>query len=117
MKLTSAAPFPLPESYINLLANSDGGEGPLCVQPDWLILYSAEEVTEIETSETFNGFFPGYFVIGGNGGGEAIALTQDKDGNEKVVFFDMANIDLEENVEELAPSFEELISLIEDLED
>jgi hypothetical protein len=30
-RLASADPFPLPESYIEFLAYSDGGEGPLSV--------------------------------------------------------------------------------------
>ena len=114
MNLGATAPVPLPESYVKFLTDSNGGEGPLCVQPDWLILYTAEEVAGIETKGTFHEFFPNHFVIGSNGGGEGIALIAGKSGVEKVVYFDMTNSNLEESVVPLAPSFEGLISLFKD---
>ena len=111
-RLQSASPVRLPPSYLDLLAFSDGGEGPLPVQPLNLCLYSAAEVIEIEREGSFHEFFPGLLVIGGNGGGEAIAL--DIRGAEPwpVVYFDMTNIDLEESVELLAPDFDALLDII-----
>ena len=41
--LKSLAPVDLPESYYSLLTFSNGGEGPLAVQPMWFQLYPAEE--------------------------------------------------------------------------
>lgn len=57
-RLASASPFPLPESYLESLAYSNGGEGPLSVQPGWLILDPAETVVETETCGNFHDFFP-----------------------------------------------------------
>lgn len=114
-RLAWIAPFPLPESYLDFLAYSDGGEGPLGVEPRWLVLDPIETVVGTETSGTFHEFFPNHFVIGSNGAGEAIALTKGKGGKAKVVYFDMTNTDLGESVVELATSFEELTALIENL--
>jgi hypothetical protein len=52
------------------------------------------------------------FVIGGNGGGEAVAL--DLRGTEPypLVAFDMSNVDLSESVRTIAPSFDEALKLI-----
>lgn len=46
-ELKSVAPTVLPDSYFALLAFSNGGEGPLPVQPFWFQLYPAEEATRI----------------------------------------------------------------------
>ncbi|CUH62517.1 SMI1 / KNR4 family protein [Thalassovita autumnalis] len=115
-KVASVSPFPLPESYLEFLSNSNGGEGALGVSPDWLILFPAEEVAEIEENATFHEFFKGYFVIGGSGGGDAIALTANTEGQVNVVAFDMTNIDLKESVVLLAPTFDALIEMLEDRE-
>ena len=111
--LASIAPAPLSDSYPNFLANSNGGDGPLIVQPYWLMLYPAVEVMEIETDGTFHEFFPGYFVIGSNGAGEAIAFDLREGMAGAIIYFDMTNIDLAESVQPLAKSFSELLELIE----
>jgi hypothetical protein len=111
-QLKSVAPIELPESYLSFLSQSNGGEGPLPVQPYWLQLYSAEEVIEIEKSETFHAFFPGFFVIGGNGSGEAIALDFRAAEPYPLVAFDMTNSSLAESVRLVAKSFDEAMDLI-----
>ena len=110
-KLRDVAPVPLSESYFSLLSFSNGGEGPLPVQPLWLCLYSAEEVIHFHQQGTFKEFFDGVFVIGGNGGGEAVAfdLTSKP---YPVVSFDMTNINIDESVRPIAHNFEALLDLI-----
>ncbi|MEM7215331.1 MAG: SMI1/KNR4 family protein [Pseudomonadota bacterium] len=114
--LIASAPILLPESYLSFLSHCNGGQGPLNSQPMWLCLYPAEEVAEIERDGTFHEYFPCNFVIGGSCGGDAIALNVSNIGTVQVVRFDMTNIDLEESVQPVAPSFEELIALIGNLE-
>lgn len=111
-QLKAVAPVPLPQGYLSFLLFSNGGEGPLPVQPFWICLYPAEEVMQIEQNGTFREFFPELFVIGGNGGGEAIAL--DLRGTEPypLVAFDMINIDLSESVQTIAASFDAALELI-----
>lgn len=109
--LRSVAPIPLPEAYVSLLAFSNGGEGPLPDQPCYFCLYPALEVAQIEREGAFHEFFPGLFVIGGNGGGEAVAIDTAEVGY-RIVHFDMVNIDLGESVEPLAANFDAFVELI-----
>jgi hypothetical protein len=110
--LKSVAPADLPESYYALLSFSNGGEGPLAVQPFWLCLYPAEEVVQIERDGTFKEFFENLFVIGGNGGGEAVAFDLREGKPYPIVAFDMINTDLPESVQLIAPSFDAALELI-----
>jgi hypothetical protein len=111
-RLRAIEPAPLPESYLRLLSYSNGGEGPLPVMPFNLCLYPAEEVVQIEEAGHFKKFYPGFFVIGGNGGGEAVALDFRGDAPHPLVCFDMVNANLEESVLVIAPSFDAAIELI-----
>lgn len=110
--LKNAVSFELPDSYLALLRWSDGGEGPLPVQPLWLVLYPAAEVVQIESEGAFKEFFGGLFVVGGNGGGEAIALDCRGESPFPVVCFDMTNIDLNESIWPIAASFDDALALI-----
>ena len=109
--LRFAAPPKLPTAYFDLLAFSNGGEAPLAVQPYWFVLYPAAEAQGIWESSEYAEHFPGLFVFGSNGGGEAIAFDLATTAS-RVVFFDMTNIDMEESVVELAPSMADFIALI-----
>jgi hypothetical protein len=111
-QLKVAAPCSLPESYLSLLSLSNGGEGPLPVQPWWLCLYPAEEVVQIEQAGTFREFFSKLFVIGGNGGGEAVALDLRGVQPYPLVTFDMINTVLQESVLIIAPSFDAALYLL-----
>lgn len=111
--LKSIASVALPESYYSLLSFSNGGEGPLAVRPFWLCLYAAEEVLQIQRDGTFREFFEGLLVIGGNGGGEAVAFDlRESEQPYPLVAFDMTNIDLSESVLPIAPSFDAAMELI-----
>ena len=59
-----------------------------------------------------NEFFPGFLVIGSNGGGEYVAF--DMRGSEPwpVVSLDMTNIDLTESVQLIAEDFDTFLSLV-----
>ena len=111
-KLVEQAPVELPGAYLDLLRHSNGGEGPLPVQPLNLCLYPAEEAIQIETEGTFKEYFPGFFVIGGNGGGEAIAIDIRHSAPWPVICFDMTNIFLEESVQPVAPDFDAFVKMI-----
>jgi len=53
--------------------------------------------------------FPGYFVFGGSGGGEYIAVEID---TGKIVALDSTNNNLEESVLVIASTFSEFLGLI-----
>ncbi|ODU19816.1 MAG: hypothetical protein ABS87_13000 [Sphingomonas sp. SCN 67-18] len=110
--LASVAPTGFPVRLIELLRVTDGGEGPLPVQPLWFCLYPAAEIAQIERDGTFKEFFPSLFVVGGNGGGEAVAIDLREPTTAPVVSFDMTNIDLKESVRHIANDFEAFVDLI-----
>ena len=110
--LRTVAPPGLPEDYYAFLKSHNGLEGEIESRPYWLQLYPADEVARIERQGTFQDFFPGLFVIGGNGGGEAIAFDLRNGAPYPLVFFDMVNIDLDESIVMLAVSFEALGEMV-----
>ena len=111
--LVAVAGGVLPEDHLSFLRVSNGGEGPLSVQPFWLVLDPAAEVARTLRESTFGAFFPDLLVIGSNGAGEAIAFDLPPGATASVVFFDMTDIDLSESVQPLAASFTDLLSLVE----
>ena len=102
----------LPSEYLELLAYSNGGEGPLAASPFNLCLFSAEEATKLKKEGTYDEFFPGFFMFGGSGGGEYIAFDLRAIEPWPVVAIDMTNIDLAESVEFIAKTFNDFLSLV-----
>jgi SMI1 / KNR4 family (SUKH-1) len=111
-RLCKAAPRPLPDSYLSLLKKTNGGEGPLARQPYFLQLDSAETVTDTALNKRHEEYFPEFFMIGSNGGGEFIAMDMRELGQMPIVAVDMTNINLEESVLPIAPDFDIFIELI-----
>ncbi len=110
--LIAASANPLPDDYLSYLNFSNGGEGPLSIDPLWLVLDSAAFVAHSLIEGTFAEFFPGLVVIGSNGAGEAIAFDFRQGVATRIVYFDMTNIDLTESIQHLAASFTDLMSLV-----
>lgn len=89
-KLRQSAPASLPESYMRLLAFSDGGEGPLPVSPYNLCLYSSDEVLDgIRMNNFGQADLEGLLIFGGNGGGEYLAFDLSVQAPWPVVTVDM----------------------------
>jgi len=65
-------PKDIPQEYLELLTITNGGEG--FIGEEYLILYKAEELLQMNSDYNVNEFVPGIFLIGTNGGSEAIAL-------------------------------------------
>lgn len=111
-RLQDTAGFVLPHTYLKFLTYSNGGEGPLQVQPFYLCLNSAEEVVEIVEEGLLEECFPGLFVIGTNGAGEGIAIDPNSTPPFAVVYFDMTNANLDESIQALAADFDGLVGLV-----
>jgi hypothetical protein len=77
-----ALPKPLPDSYITFLARSNGGEGFIGERYVWL--WKAEELMTRNRGYKVAEFFPNFFFIGTDGGGEAYAF--DISGGDETVF-------------------------------
>jgi len=65
-------PHRLPEEYIEVLKQFNGGEGD--IGEEYLVLHSAQELQEINDDIEIAQFDKDIFIIGSNGGGEFIAL-------------------------------------------
>ena len=102
----------LPNEYLKFLAWSNGGEGPLLVQPYTLCLDSAEEVLRQWQEGQYREYFPSFLVIGSNGAGEYVAFDLRHSLMRAVVALDMTNIDLSESVLPIAQDFASLLELI-----
>jgi hypothetical protein len=70
--LSAALPKSLPDSYMAFLARSNGGEGWVGEQYVWL--WKAEELMTHYRGYRVAEFFPNFFFVGTDGGGEAYAF-------------------------------------------
>lgn len=102
----------LPDEYMAFLAFSNGGEGPLSVAPGYIVVDSAEDAISQKERKTFDEFFPGFFMFGGNGAGELLAFDLRGAKPWPVVMIDMTNIDLKESVVRVTEDFSHLLSHI-----
>lgn len=64
----------LPEDYFSFFEYSNGGEGPLLIEPGWFCLWPAEEVIILNLDYGVDKWLPGFVGFGSNGGGELFAF-------------------------------------------
>lgn len=102
--LIAALRKPLPDSYLAFLARSNGGEGFVGERYVWL--WKAEELMANQTGYRAAEFFPKFFFIGTDGGGEAYAF--DTSNNDARVF-DVPFIGRTTDARLIADSFEALL--------
>jgi hypothetical protein len=89
-ELRKSAPRRIPGEYFALLSSRDGGEGPLPVQPYNCCLDDvATLLANLEDAWHQGWLNQRLFVVGGNGGGELIALDLRTPGEVPVVSVDM----------------------------
>lgn len=109
--LRAAAPRGLPERYVDLLASSNGGEGPLRVNPFHLQLDAAAVVVETINSDNHGqADLQGFMIFGSNGGGEYLAFDTREVAPWPIVMIDMvAGVG---SAEVVAPDFDSFYGLI-----
>lgn len=101
----------LPSSYYKLLSVSDGGEGPLPVNPFNLCLDASKQVIEgIRTRNFGQQDLDGFIVFGGNGGGEYLAFDIRGPSPWPVVTIDMSVGSA--SAEQVAPDFDMFAEMI-----
>ena len=111
-RLRNIAGISLPQNYLAFLAWSNGGEGPLGIEPGYIVIDSAEDAATQKEQKLFEEFFSGFFMFGGNGGGELLAFDLRADEPWPIVMIDMTNIDLKESVVRIADNFHDLLKHI-----
>jgi hypothetical protein len=110
-ELRQVAPVELPASYYQLLAFSDGGEGPLPLNPFNLCLDASNQVTEaIRTKNYGQPDLAGFIVFGGNGGGELLAFDVRGAAPWPIVTIDL--VVGAASAEQVAPDFDAFMELI-----
>lgn len=110
-ELRSIVPVDLPLSYLRLVSFSNGGEGPLSVQPYNLCLDSVEEVIQrIRTRNYGQEDFDGFVIFGGSGGGEYLAFDTRGPKPWPIVCMDM--VAGSRSARSIAADFDEFIALI-----
>ena len=72
INLKSKLPTKIPLDYFNFISLYNGGEG--FIGEEYLKLYKIEELLHINEDYSVDEFAPDIFIIGTNGGGEAIAF-------------------------------------------
>lgn len=109
--LRQRVPAVLPGDYFDLLVQSDGGEGPLPVQPLYCVLDDAETMVSNLSQDWHREWVAqGVFVIGGNGSGEFVALDLRTPGVTPVVAIDMV-VGLD-SIQKIADSVARLADLL-----
>lgn len=89
-RLRTVAPDDLPKRYLDLLAFSNGGEGPLAIEPYNLCLDSAMTVADTISSDNHGqADLEGFLIFGSNGGGEYLAFDTRRRIPWSVVTIDM----------------------------
>ena len=110
-RLRMAAPRDLPKRHLDLLAFSDGGEGPLPRPPYNLCLDAAGTVAETVESKNHGQLdLQGFVIIGGNGGSEYVAFDTRSGTSWPVVTIDM--VAGGSSAEVIASDFDTLYDLI-----
>jgi hypothetical protein len=87
-QLRARCPVRLPPPYYEFLECSNGGGGPLPVQPLWFELWKAKEVLPHNEGYRREEFYPDLFLIGSSGGGCLIAFALAGDSPNSVVSMD-----------------------------
>lgn len=103
--LRMVAPGTLPARFLDLLAFSNGGEGPLSVNPHNFCLDSAMTIAEMIDSENHGqADLHGFLIFGGNGGGEYLAFDTRHGAPWPIVAIDM--VAGGDSAEIIAPDFD-----------
>jgi len=110
-RLTNTSPFPIPELLLDLLSQTNGGEGDLALPPRYFILDTVDEIIDGLNDEFLKKEFSHFLFFGGNGGLERIAFDLHKDTQSpRIVMIDP--IAGPESAETIAHSIEVFITTI-----
>ncbi|GAA5145201.1 hypothetical protein GCM10023213_36460 [Prosthecobacter algae] len=107
--LAAATPFPLPEAYLDWLRRGNGGDGPISLDPGWLVCWCAEDVPVANAEYGVPFLAPGFWAFGSNGREELLAFDF-RSSPAAIVMLPLEGLAAEEAIR-LAPSFEDFLEL------
>jgi hypothetical protein len=110
-RLREGCSVSLPAEYLDLLAESNGGEGDLGLEPMWISFWPAEEVLSLNADYEVAQCLPGFFGFASNGGGELIAFDMRGKAPNPIVMVPFIPMRFD-HVVQICSSFEELKKLI-----
>jgi hypothetical protein len=96
----------LPDAYLAQVRQDDGAEGDLAVQPGWIALWPAADVTCHNAGYQVSERLSGFLGFGSNGGGELLAFDT-RAQPWRVCMIPFIPMDESEAIE-IAPDFETL---------
>jgi hypothetical protein len=73
-EFSSKVNFKLPQGYLEFMSNSNGAEGQLA--SSYFILWSIDELFDLNEQYHVDEFAPGFFIIGSDGGDTAFAIDK-----------------------------------------
>jgi hypothetical protein len=76
----------LPSEYFDFLAEHNGAEGSLGIDPGWFIVWPAEDALVATSDYQLPMYLPGYFAFGSNGGGELFVFATIREIHDSSVF-------------------------------
>ncbi len=91
----------LPESYFAFLSRANGSDG--FIRDRYVQLWRAEELAEMNRAYKTTEFFPNFFFIGSDGGGEAYAFDLSR---TDATVFEVPFVGLSTHARAIASSFE-----------
>ena len=106
--LSAAAEIELPAEYLALLRLSNGGGGPLGVEPGWFQLWPVEEILASNRDYEVHESLPGLFGFGSNGGGELLAFDTRRGPPWPVVMVPFISME-EDTIIDVAKNFAEFL--------
>ena len=110
-RLKKASSLPIPEPLLNLLKQTNGGEGDLALPPLLFVLDSVDAIVDSMNAPFLIEEFAQFLFFGGNGGLERIAFDLRKDTQPlPIVMIDP--IAGPESAETIAPDIETFIAAI-----
>ncbi|MFO0913560.1 MAG: SMI1/KNR4 family protein [Pirellulales bacterium] len=110
-RLEKASPLPIPEPLLDLLRQTNGGEGDLALPPLLFVLDTVDDIIDGLNDAFLKEEFPQFLFFGGNSGLERIAFDLRKDTQPlPIVMIDP--IAGPESAETIAPDIETFIAAI-----
>jgi hypothetical protein len=101
----------LPDTYLDFLRYSNGGEGSLSREPGWAGFWRAEEILDLNLKYRVFSNLSGFYGFGSNGGGELLLFDLRAGSPWRIAMIPFIPMTIDHEVE-IARNFEELLDTL-----